>query len=310
MAEWNQGGVPEDFAQSSFGVGKAKAGLTWSELLRQTYALYRDRFKTLFLISLPPATCAYFCFFLQRIIIRALRAQGWMPSRFSPQASIVFTLVALFEGAIYWIISAAFFAAVASNVLQKTASEEPIFADAFTHARRRLGALIAVALTIWAPFVAGRAILGFALWTILERLGLFRNIIFWTVTYGIVLLLLAGLLTRLGLAIPVLIGDSKISVSQSLRLSIRKTENWEPFFIVFLAKTAILGYSLYWVLRISLSWVYQFAFPHEGSRFWLESVIYIGLASALESPLFIAFSLLYQHSKITQEEPRAAAAIG
>jgi len=309
MAGWNQSDLPEDVGQGGIGVTRAKPGRRWSELLRETYALYRKRFKTLFLISLPPAIAAYFCFFLQRVIVRSLRAQGWMPSRSSPQFWVIITLVALFESAIYWVISAYFFAAIASNVLREPASEEPIFTDAFANARGRLAAITTVALILWAPFLIGRTILGFAAFTLLERLGLSRNVLV-TVAFGLILLLLAGLLSRLGLAIPILIDDPRASVSQSLRLSVRKTENWEPFFMMFLAKAAIFGYAVYWLMNLGLSWVYQFAFPHEDSRFWLESILYICLAAALESPLFIAFSLLYQQSKLRKEESRPAAAIG
>jgi hypothetical protein len=108
MAGWNQGDLPQNLGQSGLGVAKVQPGPRWNELLQQTYALYRERFKSLFLISLPPAIAAYFCFFLQRILVRALSAQGWMPLRSSPRFWAVLTLVALFEGAIYWVISGVF----------------------------------------------------------------------------------------------------------------------------------------------------------------------------------------------------------
>jgi hypothetical protein len=185
-----------------------------------------------------------------------------------------------------------------------------IFADAFTRARQRFGSVAAVALAVWAPFVVGRMILGLVLFTILERFWISQNLFLTTVAIAILFLLLAGLLSRLGLAIPILIDDPGVSVSQSLLLSITKTEKWAPFFTVFLAKTAIFGYAVYWLLNLALSWVYRFAFPHENSRFWLESIIYICLAAMLESPIFIAFSLLYRDSRTRQEEPQPAAAIG
>lgn len=312
MAGWNQGGVQEDFSQSGLGIAKTKAGPTWSELLRQTYALYWVQFKTFFLIALPPAACAYFCFFLQRIIVRSLRAQGWMPSS-SLQASIVFTLVALFEGAIYWLISGFFFAAIASNVLGTDEDDRPVIADAFRCARKHFGAVAGVSLLIWSAFNLGRMILGFAVFSVLDRLNLIRNVVLGTITFGIILFLLAGLISRAGLAIPVLIDRPEVSIRQSLRLSIANTESWELFFMVFLAKTAILGYAIFWALKWALPWAYRPAFPLQDSRFWFESIIYICMAAALESPLFIAFSLLYQHSKqsleTTQEETRPAVAI-
>jgi hypothetical protein len=84
---------------------------------------------------------------------------------------------------------------------------------------------------------------------------------------------------------------------------------WEPFFLLFLAKTAIVGYAAYWLVGFGFARTYDRSMPREDTRVWLESVLYICLAAMLEPPLFIAFSLLYRDSK-TRRENALPAAVG
>jgi len=75
------------------------------------------------------------------------------------------------------------------------------------------------------------------------------------VTFAAVPLLLAGLLSRLGLTIPELMNNSHASLRQALSASVKKTENWELFFVVFLIKSALLGFGLYWLGTQGLDWL-------------------------------------------------------
>lgn len=304
MAGRNEGDLQKDASQGSIDrvIHPWGGTLLWNGLLQQTYALYADRFKTFFLVALPPAIVAYLCRFIQRVLVEAIRANGWMPPRSSPGYWVVFTVVALLEGAAYWVISALLFAAIASHVLRETEGQDPSVAGAFRKAGKRFRAVTAVALVIWAAFTVGRGIAGFALFTILDRLNLLGNRTVVTISSATVLLLLAGLLSRLGLAIPILMDSPDISVSQSLRHSCAKTKGWDSFFLMFLTKTAILGYGAYWLVDYGLARLYLRGMPREDTRVWLASVLYICLAAILESPLFIAFSLLYRDSKTKREE--------
>jgi hypothetical protein len=281
--------------------------LAWGGLLARTYGLYRNRFRTLFLIALAPAVLAYLCTFLQRALFNIIRAQGWVPRWRSPGYWALLTTIALFEGAVYWSISGFFFGGVASNVLREPGSEEPYLSDAFSMPRKRIGSIVTVTLMIWAAFALGREIAGLALVTILDRLGLLQNSALFTIAFGLMLLLLCGLLSRLGLAIPILVDNSEISVRQSLRLSLIKTENWEPFFMLFLAKSAVIGYAAYWIANFGLNNLFNRGMLPPEAFPWVQALFYICLAAMLESPLFIAFSLLYHESKALPQEAAAAA---
>jgi hypothetical protein len=122
--------------------------------------------------------------------------------------------------------------------------------------------------------------------------------------------LICGLLSRLGLAIPLLIDDPGSSLSSALRNSIRKTEDWEPFFMLFLIKSAIAGFAFYWLADQALSWLWQRSILTATLYPWVAPLVYISLAAALETPLFIAFSILYREKTRPKEEVISATAVG
>jgi hypothetical protein len=273
--------------------GRAPRQPAWSMVLSECYALYARHFWTYFRIAIPPvlAACA-FSFFTQ-IVTRSLLFRGtFFPTRGS-WVALAFAN-GWFKGAGYWTISSFFFAAIAARFSVAHAGGERPLIDAYTLPRERLGALAAIALLTWTLFFVGRTLSMLAASIILGRLGLDMN--FWAMMSAVsfMLLLLSGLLAKFGLAIPELITSREISAGNALRNSLRKTAGWEVFFMIFLAKSAMLGYGIYWAANIGLDWLAEHWTLNPGSYPWVKWLVYICIAAALESPLFIAFSVLYQ----------------
>lgn len=305
MAGRDSSDLQEVAAESGFGMSSpGKQSLTWVSLLVRTYGLYRDRFRSLFLIALPPAVLAYLSTFLLRAFFRIALARIWdlLPWR-SPGYWAIILATILFEGAVYWLISGFFFAGVASSVLGETGNNETLLSDAFSRARARLGALAAITLITWAAFATGQGIISLAIAPLLGT----RYPMLVQVVFDVMLLMLCGLLSRLGLAIPILMDDPQASARQSLRLSLIRTENWEPFFMLFLAKSAVIGYAAYWTVNFGLHYLFNRGMLPPEAFPWVQALFYICLAAMLESPLFIAFSLLYHESKALPQEAAAAA---
>jgi hypothetical protein len=313
MAGWRESDLQEDVGKGSISMNvSAEKAPAWSGILRRTYRLYWERFGAFFRIGLPPALVAYLYQFLHRAVVSKLRASGLAP----PHSFGAWTLVIAFtliEGAVYWIISGFLFAAVAANVLHETptgeslVAEQSSIADDFSMARKRLGPVFIVTLLIWAMFVLGRGVSAFLMVTLLDHLRLLQNLTVTVIAIAVPLLLVAGLLSRLGLAIPVLIAGPAVSVSQAIRKSFEETENWEPFFMAFLAKSALMGYGAYWVVQLGLAWLWQHSSIDLMSYTWGQGIVYVSIAAILEPPLFIAFSLLYRDLQLMQEEALPAA---
>lgn len=154
------------------------------------------------------------------------------------------------------------------------------------------------ALLLWTAFFLGRGIIGLVIATFFSRSSLIMNFWFLIIVFGIPLLMLAGLLSRLGLAIPELMRAPSISIGQAFRASLKKTEDWEGFFMLFLTKSAILGSSMYGLADHALAWLWQNTRLVETGYSWLLWTTFVCITAMLESPLFIAFSVLCRDWKV------------
>lgn len=275
--------------------------LSWQYVLSRSYGIYAEHFWTYFRIAIIPAFVAYAFSYVEPLATRHL-FHG-MPI-YSMKWAAWAIVIGWIRGAVYWTISAFFFAAIAATFDYAKTGDTQAIADAYTKPRKRLGSLIAIALLTWSLFYIGRALAGFAVAELLEHLGLGRN--FWALTsaFGLMLVLIAGLLSRFALSIPEVTCNLSISSQDAIRNSIQATDGWELFFMIFLAKSAALGYCVLWVTSWALTWTWNHWTLNTQSYVALYWAVYICLAAMLESPLFIAFSLLYRELQAHQEKRR------
>jgi hypothetical protein len=278
--------------------------LNWSLVLHRTYTLYARNFWTYFRIALLPMAVAY----LFSYVARQIYKQIWTnhPLTDFAKAYLVVSLYNWTKGAVYWIISAFFCAAVAATFHRDQTSNLAV-SDAYTLPRHRIGAIATVALLAWTAFFIGRSSLNAALGYMMMRILV--NPWIKTGVIDVILLALGGLVARWGLAIPALIHDPKISMREALRTSIQRTEDWETFFMFFLAKAAVTAYCAYWLVQQGMHWAWYHTSVSATAYLWIEWALYICLAAALESPLFIAFSILYRDSSLSEVEALPATAI-
>ena len=270
--------------------------LTWPYVLHRTYTLYAKNFWAYFRIALLPMALAYLFSYASRQIFRQTWANHYLKEYI--QGYLVISLYGWIRGAAYWILSAFFCAAVAATFYRDQASSLAI-SDAYTLPRHRIGAIATIALLSWTVFFIGRASLSFALDYLMMRTHASRWIE--TAVIDVFLLALAGLVARWGLAIPALMQDPKISIWEALRTSVQRTEDWEAFFMFFLAKAGVSAYVGYWLVREAMHWAWYHTSVSATAYVWIEWALYICLAAALESPLFIAFSVLHQGPGEPQE---------
>lgn len=270
--------------------------LNWPYVLHRTYTLYAKNFWAYFRIALLPMALAY-------LFISAFSqayGQFWTNKHITEylQAYLVVSLYGWIKGAVYWILSAFFCAAVAAT-FQRDQTSSLAISDAYTLPRHRIGAIAMIALLAWTVFFIGRSSLIAALEHLMKRAHASRWIE--TGVIDVFLLALAGLVARWGLSIPALMHDPKISIREALRTSVQRTENWETFFMLFLAKAGVSAYLGYWLIREAMHWAWYHAFVSATAYVWIARALYIFLAAALESPLFIAFSVLHQEPGEPQE---------
>ncbi|MBZ5492719.1 MAG: hypothetical protein LAO76_17490 [Acidobacteriia bacterium] len=282
---------------------------TWRRLFLRTYEIYWEQFAIFFRMALVPAVVAYGFTLFWRIATRWVLHQ--LPSR-SVQRGLVGILNGWGSGAGYWIISAFFFAAVAAHVLAPKSLHESAISDAYSVAKSRLGELVTIALLTWTLFWFLRGLAAFAiLWPLLGRISSRYNWLL-ELLLGLLLVVIGGLLSRLGLVIPELVLHPDTQLKTAIKNSLRKSEGWERFFILLLAKSAVIAYCAYWLLGIGMDFLWERSRVAPDVYSWLEWVLYIVTAAVLEPPLFIAFSLLHREieSSTNQTESVEASAEG
>jgi len=275
--------------------------LTWPYVLHRTYTLYVRNFWAYFRIALLPMAVAYLFSYASRQVYRQIFSNYQLTDYLT--GYLVISLYGWIKGAAYWILSAFFCAAVAATFNRDQTSGMAI-SDAYTLPRHRIGAIATIALLTWTVFFLGRFALSTALIYLMTHFRV-SNLWIETGVIDVFQLALAGLVARWGLAIPALIRATKISIREALRTSVQRTENCEAFFMLFLAKTGVSAYLGYWLVREGMHWVWYHSSVNATAYVWIEWALYICLAATLESPLFIAFSVLQQGPG----EPQEAAVI-
>lgn len=291
---------------TAIGIGDSNTHtLTRSQLLFRTYSIYHKRFWVFFRMALIPAVLAYCFSYGWRMATRWVLHHGGASGQ--KMLAMVGIVNGWGAGAAYWTISAFFFAAIAANIAGADAQEPYALSGAYTPARARLSAIVKLALLTWTLFWIARAMALFALFQFIDYR---RPGNYWVLNglLYVLLLLLAGLLSRFGLAIPELIRNANVPLRQAVRHSLKQTEGWEPFFILFLAKSAIAGYCIYLLAGSGMDWLWQRGVLSDNLFFWVEWLLYICIAAILEPPLFIAFSLLHKGRQPAGEESSHASA--
>lgn len=282
---------------------------SWNVVLAQTYTLYAEHFGAFLKMALLPGLIAWLYGYGYRVALREAVWNRWLDQKSIGNVPLMATL-GVTVGGVYWVISAFFFAAVASHVLCEPAEDSKFLSDAFSAARNRIGAVLGVAMPAWVLFYLASSFSVLTLFGVLWRTPLMHS--YWgpLAIAAIPLLLIAGLLSRLGLAIPALMAQPELTVSQSLKQSMAFTEGWEPFFMMFLAKSAAAGYLGYWAANFLLHQMWVRGLLTRATYPWAQTLLYLGIAMTLESPLFIAFAVLYREMKMPEEKALSVRAIG
>jgi hypothetical protein len=281
------------------GVGDPnQRSLTWGNVLALTYRLYAEKFWTYFRIALLPAVVAScFGYFQRTVTPQLLHSAGSLSSKLP-----LMFLVGWTTGAVYSIISAFFFSAIAATIVG--AADDSPLADAYSLARKRLRPVIAWALLTWTLFYVGRMAAAFAVFELLDRFSLTH---YWvrSLAIGAMFLMLLTLLSKFSLAIPELMQNTAISAGHAMRNSLKATEHWEVFFMFFLLKSATLGYFVYWVCNLILDQLWQHGYLSAVLDPYVTWFLNISIAAIIETPLFIAFSILYASLRAERESPAA-----
>jgi hypothetical protein len=284
-----------------------QAKLSWDSLLSETYRLYWNKFWRLFRIGLPVALLTYLFTHVQHAFAH------WLQRELTARRLVAFYdpwILGFVTGAVYWLISTIFLAAVAHSIVRGGDEDPGEISDSYSPVRKRLGPLLAVGLVTWVLFFIGQVIADWFSVSAVSHFKVRSGTTALTVIFSVPLLMVTGLVSRLALAIPTLVDDPEIRVTAAIRNSIKRSEGWEFFFMFFVAKSALVGYAVYWLVHRGLRQWGGHASVSASAYYWVTWAVYVCLFAVLESPLFIAISLLYRDSRSEQEDALHAPALG
>lgn len=286
--------------------------LTSTFLFRRSYALYGQRFWQYLKIAMFPALLLFLCVTLVAHIQSNVTLDFFKSMRTDYQRDFNFhllfiELMYLLRFCAYWLTSALLFGAVASKVTGLPPVDGSHAEDSSLKVLSRSGGIIAVgAITFLPMFLFGSYLL--------PTIGavVFNKPVHYSagtdVLFRITQVVLAGLLSKFGLAIPALIDDPQISVSRALGHSWQATAKWETFFMLFLIKSSVLAYVSYLLARQGLVQLWQHMQIPGQYYPYASRATGILLGALIELPLFIAFCVLYSELKAKQETVSAMAA--
>ncbi|HET7871837.1 MAG TPA: hypothetical protein VFL42_04955, partial [Terriglobales bacterium] len=213
--------------------------------------------------------------------------------------------VRLPQFALPWLMTTFAFAAVSSAVLGTDTKEHlHSIADSYTSARERVRPILTVGLITFLLAVAGYAAVAMCAQTIaFSQLvpRAYRGFALMTILY-VGLAIWLGLLSRAGLSIPYLMQHEGAGAWNSVKASVSRSEGYEPFFVLLIVQTVFCSVWGPWPGRQVLFWFWRKSLIGPKTVEWLGYSLDALVPAAVETFLFVGFTVLYMELKRTANE--------
>jgi energy-converting hydrogenase Eha subunit A len=304
MAGWREGDLPKNRSQDGERMNKPAMKVLW----KRTYSLYCSGWRRHFLTALPPAVFSVLVYVAGNVLLhelsRGFRLSGRLDRTFW---ILIFRTLAvrLPEFGLPWLMTAVAFAAVSSAILGNHAAEnERRIADSYTSARERLGPILAVGLITFLVMVLGYAVVALCTQVIVSSplAPKQHRVLVLEAVLGVGLALWVGLLSRAGLSIPYLMDHDGAGAWRAIKTSIRMSDGYEPFFIFLAVQTVLFSLLGPWLGRQALLRLWARGLISAPVYEWLRYSLDALAPAAVETVLFVGFTVLYMELKRTAHE--------
>jgi hypothetical protein len=265
-----------------------------SLLLKNVYAVYAGQFRRWFGITAPTSLLASIVLLMADQRIRAIYRgipRGEIQYHW---AEIVESLVVRFGGFfIIWFLGCFALAAIATaaNGLNADDSNEVWKIDSHQRAREHFGALLLTAAFTFCIFLAGAAVFGFVLSTLIRVVGWAHFARFNLVASLIGYVIVASIVSWFGMAIPLIL-SSDIGVRKALKTSLKISNGYEGFLFLLVVESLAGSYVGWYAVHYGLIFLLPPQFQYTAWYGWLVYGLSILASAAVQPPMFIGFSLL------------------
>lgn len=274
----------------------------FSPLFGKVQRIYVQQFREWFAITAPTSVVAAMILVLADQKIRAIFQTGHRFSEIYNPTTLVETGLLRFGSFFFaWFLGCFALAAIATVVSRLDGEDEDApLRDSHQRAREHLGAIFKTAIATFVALLIAMAMLEFAVLTIAKVAGYGR---FSRYTYPLSLLgmlLVAGIVSRLGMAIPLVVRGN-IRVWTALNESLKIGERHKGFLYLLLIQSLVGSYVGWYAVHYVLMLVPD-AVKLSAWYGWGVLVVSALASAAVQPPMFIGFSVLAEECSSVRKD--------
>jgi hypothetical protein len=268
-------------------------------LLKNVYGVYTGQFRRWFAITAPTSVLASI------ILLMADRKIREIYSSF-PITEILFHKLEVAETGVLrygsfflsWFLGCFALAAIATvaNGLNRDEEGSVWISDSFQRAREHFGGLFLTAIVTFSIFLTGMAGVEFILSALIRLLGWARFSRFTYGAYFFGTVAVAGIVSWLGMAIPLLLAEN-IGVWAALKKSLKLSNGYEGFLLLLVVESLAGSYVAWYVVHYGLWFLFPVQLRYTAWYGWLVYCVSILASAAVQPPMFIGFSLLAAYER-------------
>lgn len=317
MAEWNQGGLPQNAGTSSEGLSAA-CGLLRVRLRQRTFQLYRESFDQYFPLVLGIGILAALaCFGLEQLdaflIPKSPHQRSVFDQGFYVPEGLIEWLVRCAEMVVIWAAITLALGCVSIKVGGAENGERIASSQAFRSTIQQAGKLAiaaflgAAATTLFFQFLVPLLMrpVPFALFYLGVRYSTY--VVASALLRAVLIVVFVALLSWMAPAIPNLIANPNRSLLDALRNSLESTRCRQVFLSLWVCVSALSGGCVYGMALLLLEDVCARRSMLPSVCCGFQILIAAVIISLLAAPGFICFSLTYFDTNIRERVVPAAA---
>jgi hypothetical protein len=263
-------------------------------LLKDVYRVYTDQFRRWFGITAPTSVLASMVLLMADQRIRAIYQgipRGEIPYQMGKVAETVMLRYGSFL--ISWFLGCLALAAIATvaNGLDKGDVKDVWISDSFQRAREHLGPLVLAAILTSGVFLAGVAVVEFAIFALAGEVGWthFSRFIYGASFAGIVVV--TSIVSWFGMGIPLILAQH-IGAWAALKRSLKISNGYEAFLSLLVCESIVGSYVAWYAVHYGLTFFFPAQLRYTPWYGWLVYFVTILASAAVQPPMFIGFSLL------------------
>jgi hypothetical protein len=260
--------------------------------LADVYIVYRNMFRRLFWIALPPSLLAAAVLLMADLHIRTIFASiPIFETPYNWKKLAEANVVRYGSFFISWLLGCLVLAAVATVVNGLDDSSEVWIKDSYQRARERPAALLFVAMVTFGLFMAGMAGVGIVESAVVRVVGWAKFAPFNFVTVLVGYVVIASIVSWFGMTIPLILAGDR-GVWSALKKSVKISNGYERFLFLLVVESVAGPYVAWHAVHYGCRLLFPAQFQSTEWYGWLIYFAVIVAGAAVEPPMFIGFSLL------------------